>query len=301
MDKNLLDIRRLKNKLNISFIIPCYNSERTIDETVDSIFALNLQNFEICLVDDGSTDKTWQKLESFQKMYPDKVKIGQNPENRGGGYTRNICFSLSEHPNIFLLDSDNVLESNSFFRLIDATREEDNLITFDKIKFFYSTPFRALKLFYKDLNFLQPQMSFNDLRKTLTHPVVSGNYLFRRDVFEKINGYETDLGAMDTWSFGYKALLAGYKFKIVPSSHYLHRVHLDSYWFRELDKNFENLRTLLLRFPDRFSAQEIDEIKNAKDVTKFLINQKDDFFQEHINFPYSIPLKIHNFLFLRGK
>jgi glycosyltransferase involved in cell wall biosynthesis len=291
----------LRKKLKISFIVPCYNSEKTVSETIESILNLQLRDFEICLVDDGSADRTWQQLECWQKRFPNQIKIAKNTENRGGGNARNACFVLSKYPYIFCLDSDNVLHSYSFFKIVDETCEEDAMITFDTIKFFYSTPFKWLKLCYKDLVFLKSEMTFEVLRKTLTHPVVSGNYLYKREVFEKIGGYETDLGAMDTWSFGYKALLTGYKYKIVPGTYYFHRVHLDSYWFRELDKNFENLRVLLLRYPDRFSEKEIEELKESKDVVKSLINQKNDFFAEKIRFPFGIPLKIHNFLFLRGK
>jgi glycosyltransferase involved in cell wall biosynthesis len=296
-----MDLENLRKKLKISFIVPCYNCEKTIDETVKSILDLKLQDFEICLVDDGSTDQTWKKLEHYKDKYSGCIKIRRNPENRGGGYTRNICFSLARHPYFFCLDSDNILHKDSFFKLIDTTREEDNLITFDTIKFFYTLPFNWLKLFYKDLIFTKSEMTFEDIRKTLTHPVVSGNYMYKREVFKKVGGYETDLGAMDTWSFGYKVLLADYKYKIVPHTYYFHRVQLGSYWFRELDKNFKNLKALLLRFPDKFSPEEIEELKNSEDVTKFLINKKNDFFVEKINFPYGLPLKIHNFLFLRGK
>jgi len=291
----------LRKKLGISFIVPCFNCAKTVDETVESILDLKLDDFEICLVDDGSSDQTWNHLEGLNKKHPRAIKIGKSSENRGGGYTRNACFSIAKHPYIFCLDSDNVLHKESFFKLIDAVSMEDALITFDTIKFFYSTPFRKLKLFYKDLVFLKNEMTYQDLRKTLTHPVVGGNYLFRREVFEKIGGYETDLGAMDTWSFGYKALLAGYKYKIVPGIFYFHRVHLDSYWFRELDKNFDNLKILLMRFPEKFSPAEIEDMRAAKNIVKFLIINENDFFLEKIRFPFGIPLKLHNLLFLRGK
>jgi glycosyltransferase involved in cell wall biosynthesis len=288
-----------KKSIKISFITPCYNCEKTIDETVKSILNLNLPEFEICMVDDGSKDRTYKLIKNYQKKYPNNIKIGKNQENRGGGYTRNVCFSMSKYPYIFLLDSDNVLRKEPFSRLLDEVEEEDNLIAFETIKFFYSTPFKWIKLAYKDLIFKKMEMNFNDLRRTMTHPVVDGNYLYKREVFEKLNGYETDLGALESWSFGYKALVAGYKYKIVKGASYFHRVHRDSYWFRELDKNFENLRTLLLRFPEKFSPEEVEEIKKTPDVEKFLIKYPNDFFQEKVNFPYSIPLKIYGFLFFR--
>jgi len=247
--------------IRISFIIPCYNCSKTLDEAVQSILTLKLKEFEICMIDDGSKDKTYKILKKYKRKYPSCVKIGKNAMNIGGGATRNRCFLMAKYEYIFLLDSDNILHKKSFLKLINNVKPEDNLVTFQTIRFFYSKWFPFLKLLYKDLIFQKTEMIFNDLRRTTIHPPVDGNYLYKREVFEKINGYETDLGALDTWSFGHKALAAGYKYKIVRGTNYLHRVHLDSYWFRELDKSYENLRKLLLRFPNKFSQEEIEEIK----------------------------------------
>ncbi len=286
----------MKN-IEISFIIPCYNCAKTLDETIQSILNLNLNKYEICMIDDKSRDDTFRIMRKYQKKYPRLVKIGRNSVNVGGGETRNRCFKMTKYPYIFMLDSDNILIKEAFFNLLKEVEEVDDIITFGIIKFFYSKFSKAIKLCYKDLVFLKKEMNFEDLRRTLIHPPVDGNYLYRREVFEKTGGYETDLGAMDTWSFGYKALAKGYRYKIVKNASYLHRVNLNSYWFREIDKNFENLRKLLLRFPVRFSSEEIEEIKKARDVTNFLINQKNNFVREKINFPYGIVLKLYNFIF----
>lgn len=292
MGKNLNDI-------GISFIIPCYNSSKTIDDTLSSVLRLELEKFEICLVDDGSVDNTYDILKKYEKKYPEIVKVGKNEKNLGGGAARNECFKMTKYNYIFMLDSDNILVKNDFYKLLDNLEDGDHLVTFGKITFFYS-PWRCLKFPYKDLIFQKKEMNFEDLRRTLTHPVVSGNYLYRREVFEKINGYETDFGAMDTWSFGYKALVSGFKYKIVPGAGYLHRVNRKSYWFRELDRNWENLRMLLLRYPEKFSALEMEEIKKAKDVRKVLINKSDDFFREEIGWLYRLVLKLYNFMFFRN-
>lgn len=281
--------------MEISFIIPCYNCSTTIDETVNSILNLGLEKFEICMVDDGSKDNTYELLKKYQSKYPNVVKIGKNDKNIGGGATRNVCYKMAQYEYIFLLDSDNILSKKSFLKLLDNVKPEDNLITFDTISWFYSPEFFPfIKLLFKDLIFLKSEMVFADFRKTLIHPPVDGNYLYKREVFEEVGGYETDLGAMESWSFGHKALTQGYKYKIVRGTNYLHRVHLDSYWFREKGKNFENLRKLLLRYPSKFSAEEIQEMKSIEDIRKFLVTQENDFTVERTNFPYALLLKIYN-------
>lgn len=62
---------KLEKKMKISFIIPCYNCEKTLSDTVESILSLKLNDFEICMVDDGSKDNTFKILKkpsTFQSV-----------------------------------------------------------------------------------------------------------------------------------------------------------------------------------------------------------------------------------------
>ncbi|MCX6761928.1 MAG: glycosyltransferase family 2 protein, partial [Candidatus Moranbacteria bacterium] len=62
--------------MKISFIIPCYNCEKTLNDTISSILDLELKEFEICMVDDGSKDRTYDLLKSYAEKYPENIKIG---------------------------------------------------------------------------------------------------------------------------------------------------------------------------------------------------------------------------------
>ena len=277
--------------MKISFIIPCYNCEKTLGDTVSSILELKLSEFEICMVDDGSKDATYELLKSYAKKYPKVVRIGKNPENRGGGYARNECVKLASADWFFLIDSDNYLDKKSFHKLLSALTEKDNLITFQNIRFFYD--FCGLDLVYKNWLFLKDRMVFDDLRRTAYHSVVDGNYLFRRAVFEKVGGYETEFGALESWSFGYKALLAGYEFKIVKGTAYFHRVDGKSYWTREVKNNSNNMKKLLLKFPEKFTPAEIEALEKSEDTQKTILTLPNDFMTETINPFFRVLLKIY--------
>ncbi|MFA5961766.1 MAG: glycosyltransferase family 2 protein [Parcubacteria group bacterium] len=277
--------------MKISFIIPCYNCEKTLDDTVNSIIDLKLPEFEICMVDDGSKDGTYNLLKAYAQKYPQNVRIGKNSENRGGGFTRNECAKLATADWFFLIDSDNYLDKKSFYQLLSAVTEKDNLITFQNICFFYD--FLGLDLIYKHWLFLKDKMVFGDLRKTSFHPVVDGNYLFRRAVFEKVGGYETEFGALESWSFGYKAFLAGYEFSIVKGTKYFHRVDGKSYWTREVKNNSNNMKNLLLKFPAQFSPAEIETIKKAEDTQTAILTLPNDFVAEQVNWFFRVMLKMY--------
>jgi glycosyltransferase involved in cell wall biosynthesis len=63
----------------VSVIIPCYNSEKTIRETLESVFAQNIQNFEIIIIDDGSSDGTKQIISEFGERVTTLYQDHQGP------------------------------------------------------------------------------------------------------------------------------------------------------------------------------------------------------------------------------
>jgi len=193
----------------------------------------------------------------------------------GGAVTRNDCVKLSRYPWIFCLDSDNFLHKKSFLKLYSEIEPRDAMISFGVIRYFFDFLFLDIEL--RKWVFNARKMDFTDLRKTMYNPPASGNLLFSRKLFDDIGGYETDLGAYDSYAFGYKALYYGNTIKIIRDTWYYHRLSLNSYWRRENSRNEDNLRKLLLRFPDRFTKRELLEIKESAHITDVLVNLPNDF------------------------
>lgn len=108
----------------ISIIIPCYNSEKHISETLNSIINQKMDNnfYEILLVDDGSTDHTLEILLEFEKRNPNIVKVFAQ-ENKGVSAARNFALTkISKSTEIVtFIDSDDkispdfLLEGKRFF------------------------------------------------------------------------------------------------------------------------------------------------------------------------------------------
>ena len=95
----------------ISIIMPAYNCEKTVSETIMSICAQNFCNYEFIIVNDGSTDQTLTIINSFAEQFS-QIKIF-NIENSGPSNARNIGIQHSDGQYLMFIDSDDTLKSDA--------------------------------------------------------------------------------------------------------------------------------------------------------------------------------------------
>lgn len=106
----------------ISVIIPLYNAEKFIKNTLDSILTQEYTNFEIIVVDDESTDNSAQIVKGYEEKYSQIKLISQ--KNSGAPMARNKGLSLAEGEYILFLDSDDLLSSSSFLQVNAVIKDE---------------------------------------------------------------------------------------------------------------------------------------------------------------------------------
>lgn len=94
-----------------SIIIPIYNAEKYIENCLNSILKQNFKDYEIILVDDGSTDNSKKICENYVKQ-DSRIKL-ISKQNEGSGKARNIGISNSNGKYLYFPDSDDILEENS--------------------------------------------------------------------------------------------------------------------------------------------------------------------------------------------
>jgi glycosyltransferase involved in cell wall biosynthesis len=94
----------------VSVIIPFLNAKKYLKEAVESVFAQTYKDWELLLVDDGSTDNSMEIAIDYVKQYPEKVRYlchkGHN--NRGISSSRNLGNRHAQGEFIALLDSDDI-------------------------------------------------------------------------------------------------------------------------------------------------------------------------------------------------
>ena len=111
----------------ISVLMTAYNTEAYITESIQSILNQSLMCFELIILDDGSTDSTFDIIEEFSDP---RIKLFQNEKNCGLTYSRNKCLELAQGTYIAWLDADdlatpdrlekqfNFMEANPEFAMI---------------------------------------------------------------------------------------------------------------------------------------------------------------------------------------
>ncbi len=89
----------------LSIIIPVYNAEKYLDTCLASILSQPSEDFQVIAIDDGSTDRSWQKLEDYQKN-DRRLITYKNPVNKLVGHARNIGIHMAEGDFLWFVDAD---------------------------------------------------------------------------------------------------------------------------------------------------------------------------------------------------
>ena len=105
----------------ISVIMPLYNAEKFLEQSIKSVLSQTFKDFELILVDDCSTDGTLAVAESFDDA---RIKILRNKKNLGmPGSTRNVGLNAAQGEYVYFMDDDDVLLERGLEVLVDAAEK----------------------------------------------------------------------------------------------------------------------------------------------------------------------------------
>jgi len=116
----------MNNKL-FSIIIPCYNCEKYIDDTLKSVKLQNFNDFEIICIDDGSTDLTLKKIKFWKKEFNGKLRIIVQ-KHKGVSSARNIALKRAKGKYIVFLDGDDKMEKGLLSSLCNVIKSDPDCV-----------------------------------------------------------------------------------------------------------------------------------------------------------------------------
>jgi glycosyltransferase involved in cell wall biosynthesis len=193
----------------ISVLIPVYNGENYIAEAIESVLRQTYKDFEIIVVDDGSTDQTVRVIESFST----KVQYHYQ-KNSGVGAARNNCLKFSSGKFLAFLDADDVWAEN---KLELQMREFEADISLEAV-------FGMIRQVYQnDWNhkILEAEIPESELLKGYSQATM----LIKREAFLRIGLFpeEQTIGEFVDWLL--RAKEADLRMKLLPNLFLWRRIH----------------------------------------------------------------------------
>lgn len=108
--------------IKVSIIVPVYNSEKYLNRCLDSLINQTLEDIEIILINDCSTDDSLSILNLYKQQYGDKIIIKNLTENKGPGGARNIGMEEAKGEYIGFVDSDDDVSCEMFEKLFKIAK-----------------------------------------------------------------------------------------------------------------------------------------------------------------------------------
>ncbi len=245
-------------KPKFSIIIPTYNSSKTIEKAVRSVLNQSFKNFELVIVDDGSTDNTVVKLKEFKNS---KIKLFKIKRSGGPAKPRNFGIYKSNSNWICFLDADDtwnrnklkILHNHIKLNKFDILCHNELLIDNNKSKISSYGPFK--KNFYKHL-----LINGNSLSTSAT--MLNKKFLKKKNLKFNENKNFVSVEDYDLWMMFAKNHAKFLFINDILGSYIIHDKGISQNDF----KHFNNLKKLLLHHT--FNIQNFE--KNTKNLWKYL-------------------------------
>lgn len=213
----------------VSVLVPAYNEEVTIVDSIQSLLNLDYPLYEIIVVNDGSTDETSKRVReafslkaserSLREHIPCKKCLGIyessindvpitliEKENGGKGDTLNMGINAARHPFFLCLDADSILQRDSLQKITAPLKEHDHVIAIgglvqiaqgatlkDGVVTKYRLPWNPIvcsQIIEYDCSFLGSRILMDSFQGNL---IISGAFgLFKKDLVIAVKGYDTE-------------------------------------------------------------------------------------------------------------
>ena len=202
----------------ISVIMPCYNAETYLTDTVSSVFGQSYQNIELIIVDDGSTDKGSEILSELNQQYPELTVFYQ--KNKGPYPARNFALQHAKGDLIAFLDADDYWAPNCLEKLYNGMIQSN-------VDLSYCGWQNIVEKGNDGPLYIPPAYEKGDLftsfLKGCPWPIHAA--LIRKEIVDKINGFSTRCFSAMDYDFWIRISAVTQNITLVPEVLAFYRWH----------------------------------------------------------------------------
>ncbi|AEH45612.1 glycosyl transferase family 2 [Thermodesulfatator indicus DSM 15286] len=184
----------------VSVIIPCYNCSIFLEEAIQSVLDQTLKNYEIIIVNDGSTDNSLDIINKYSTNNFIKI-VTQN--NKGVSAARNLGIKLASGHYYYFLDSDDILHPKALDNLVNIAMSGNNLVAAMNVARFAGSIDNIFKIDNIVADFW-PKIIFTNLAPP-------NAFLFPSSLVKKLAGFNEEIFFAEDWEFLLRIAFAGAK------------------------------------------------------------------------------------------
>ena len=264
------------NSPEISVIIPAYNQADYVSQAIQSVLSQTNPNYELVVVNDGSTDETPQILSQFQDP---RIRVISQP-NRGLAAARNAGIRESSAPLIALLDSDD------YFLPDKLAIQSEYLLQHPEIGM-VGGGIQIVNHAGEILKQIINKPDGLDLQGLLfANPFVPSSIMIRRQWFDRVGTFDENLRACEDWDMWLRIGYAGCLFAWVDYPVVAYRQHQG-----QMTREPERMRKAIITMLDKFFQQP--------DISENIYNLKDEVYA--IGYLHSAAYAYHANQFSNGQ
>lgn len=240
----------------ISVLMPAYNAEKYIWEAIESILNQTFTDFEFIIVDDCSTDRTWEIIQEYAKK-DGRIVILRNEENLWIAGARNKLLSLAKDQYIVWQDADDISMDYRLEKQYEYMEKHPEVwICWGGLQFFDEKGDKTKRL-YRETD--------TEIRKTIFRysPVSQPAAILRKDAIDKVWGFDEWLDVAEDLNLSFK-IGRYYQFANLPEIILRYRENGTSATFQKL--RAMELATIKIRWKNYkngyYAASFIDKVYN---------------------------------------
>ena len=204
--------------------MPAYNAERYIERAIESILTQTLADLELIIVDDCSTDSTWDIISDIASR-DSRVIVARNEQNSGPAATINRAIELARAPIVAGMDSDDVSVPHRMEREIEMLQSHPEIAVVGSFASHINEDDEILSLSRTGPTSIA---EFEDLRRRGEPTMVfGGTAMYTKRLFEKVGGFDSSLRAAGDIEFCDRMAEHG-AIVAIPEALLLYRIHSTS-------------------------------------------------------------------------
>lgn len=261
----------------ISIVMPCYNAEKTLKKSLDSIFAQSFQDFKVYCVNDGSTDQTPQILNQLALLYKNLHVIHQN--NQGQTKAKNAALKICQGRYIAFLDSDDLWDEDKLlFQYALMKKDESIGLCYTNGCYIDEDDMPQGKIGYNQA------LQGNCLKSLLLgNAIVASSVMIRADLLKRVGLFDEKLTACENWEL-WTRIASVSRLAIIDKPLTFYRRHGNN-----MSHNIEKMRKNRLYVVSKNSHIYRKKLTNYQAITKEAYYRAYQFFGE--NYLWKMQLK----------